>query len=292
MEEVFQRAAFIAGLDDLPYEEDTPEEQEELQDEYDDYDDEIDDELLATELNLLADIEETANIAEETITADHVAEVIQTEQTAYAAWDTIGARRAKGKGKGKGSGKSKEGKGKKGRRKGYGVRLGGATLEERKARLAKLKSQTRCNICGERGHLSQDPQCPKRRSKPKPINPTAELAIEETTTHDIYDAYPSTFSAQEEYSCNQAFCLSSVDESPEALVAMETNPQEYQFVGYTRPAVRCRASASTTGSAPRTGVATQGDPTDVPVLATQDGAATSIGLATQADEFAEHQWKA
>ena len=38
---------------------------------------------------------------------------------------------------------------------------GQLSLQERKARLQLLKSKTECRRCGQRGHWSGDPQCPK-----------------------------------------------------------------------------------------------------------------------------------
>ena len=60
----------------------------------------------------------------------------------------------KGKGKSKGKGKIK-GKG-KGKYKGNNL-----SLEERKKRLAELKSRTNCQACGARGHWAGDDICPK-----------------------------------------------------------------------------------------------------------------------------------
>ena len=62
--------------------------------------------------------------------------------------------RATGKGKSKGKGKIK-GKG-KGKYKGNNL-----SLEERKKRLAELKSRTNCQACGARGHWAGDDTCPK-----------------------------------------------------------------------------------------------------------------------------------
>ena len=59
-------------------------------------------------------------------------------------------QRFNGKGKGKSKGKGKvKGKG-KGKYKGNNL-----SLEERKKRLAELKSRTNCQACGARGHLGR-----------------------------------------------------------------------------------------------------------------------------------------
>jgi hypothetical protein len=148
------------------------------------YDDEVDDEMLAWELNKLVETEEIAYLAESDITPNNIADVIQSEEIAFAAWDRIGKG---GKGKGKGGGKSggKSGKG-KGKSKSFGVRLGGVSLEERKARLIKLKQQTKCSKCGEKGHWAADPECPMNSSshtsskgsfsKSPPLSPTGFCA--------------------------------------------------------------------------------------------------------------------
>ena len=65
-------------------------------------------------------------------------------------------QRFNGKGKGKSKGKGKvKGKG-KGKYKGNNP-----SLEERKKRLAELKSRTNCQACGARGHCAGDDICPK-----------------------------------------------------------------------------------------------------------------------------------
>ena len=60
-------------------------------------------------------------------------------------------------------------KGSKGRAK-FGVRFGKGgfkgkstvSLEDRKRRLQKLKSQTRCEGCREKGRWANDPPCPRK----------------------------------------------------------------------------------------------------------------------------------
>ena len=65
-------------------------------------------------------------------------------------------QRFNGKGKGKSKGKGKvKGKG-KGKYKGNNL-----SLEERKKRLAELRSRTNCQACGARGHWAGDDICPQ-----------------------------------------------------------------------------------------------------------------------------------
>ena len=61
-------------------------------------------------------------------------------------------QRFSGKGKSEGKGKVKD----KGKYKGNNL-----SLEERKKRLAELKSRTNCQACGARGHWAGDDICPK-----------------------------------------------------------------------------------------------------------------------------------
>ena len=80
-----------------------------------------------------------------------MAEALQLDAVAMVAWQRFNG---KGKGKSKGKGKVK-GKG-KGKNKGNNL-----SLEERKKRLAELKSRTNCQACGARGHWAGDDTCPK-----------------------------------------------------------------------------------------------------------------------------------
>ena len=148
-------------------------------DEY--YDEEIDDAFLAHELNLLEDIDEATSIAD--IDPNVVADTVQKELIALAAWDNIGKA---GKGKGKSKGKSiGVGKGK------FVVRASNLTLEERKARLAKLKLNTRCSGCGGKGHWAKDPECPKNKQPAarSSVMPIAQLACLQPTRSFVDSAY-------------------------------------------------------------------------------------------------------
>ena len=82
--------------------------------------------------------------------SDAIASIAQTEVVAYVAWG-----KAKGKGKGK--------KGKKGRRKWSSGIKPKLSLEERKKALAKLKEDTKCLDCGEKGHWAGDAPCKKKK---------------------------------------------------------------------------------------------------------------------------------
>ena len=76
---------------------------------------------------------------------DPEAEALQLGAVAMVAWQRFNG---KGKGKSKGKGKVKG----KGKSKNKGNNL---SLEERKKRLAELKSRTNCQACGARGHLGR-----------------------------------------------------------------------------------------------------------------------------------------
>ena len=83
------------------------------------------------------------NSGEDPEVDDALAEALQLDAVATVAWQRFNG---KGKGKSKGKGKIK-GKGEgKGKYKGNNL-----SLEERKKRLAELKSRTNCQACGVRG---------------------------------------------------------------------------------------------------------------------------------------------
>ena len=67
---------------------------------------------------------------------------------AWQRFNGKGTGKSKGKGKVKGTGKGKN--------KGNNL-----SLEERRKRLAELKSRTNCQACGARGHWAGDDICPK-----------------------------------------------------------------------------------------------------------------------------------
>ena len=98
----------------------------------------------------IKELTDTAAYGEEGIPDDYDGEQDETE-VAVVAWQRFND---KGKGKSKGKGKIK-GKG-KGKYKGNNL-----SLEERKKRLAELKSRTNCQACGARGHWAGDDICPK-----------------------------------------------------------------------------------------------------------------------------------
>ena len=115
--------------------------EEGISDDYDGEQDETeDDEIHETDLAALL-----GNSVEDLETDDALAEALQLDAVAVVAW-----QRFKGKGKSKGKGKIK------GKHKGNNL-----SLEERKKRLAELKSRTNCQACGARGHWAGDDTCPK-----------------------------------------------------------------------------------------------------------------------------------
>ena len=96
---------------------------------------------------------------------DPEAEALQLDAVAMVAWQRFND---KGKGKSKGKGKVK-GKG-KGKHKGNNL-----SLEERKKRLAELKSRTNCQACGARGHWAGDDICPKNAKKESTLHLHAHI---------------------------------------------------------------------------------------------------------------------
>ena len=89
--------------------------------------------------------------------AEEMASICQAETHAFLSWNRT-ANKGDVKGKGKGKGKRK-GKG-KGKRPRYSSGMKpGLSLDERKKALNKLKSETKCNDCGEQGHWKGDPGC-------------------------------------------------------------------------------------------------------------------------------------
>ena len=99
-----------------------------------------------------------------------VAELIQTETVAFQSW----TRFSKGRGKG-------------GRRSfrfgGKGKGKGKKSLEERKKALAKLKSETKCKECGEKGHWAGDFAC-KKKKEGKGTSRVGSLANREDERRD------------------------------------------------------------------------------------------------------------
>ena len=101
-----------------------------------------DDEIHETDLAALL-----GNSGEDPEADDALAEALQLDAVAMVAWQRFnGKGKAKGKVIGEGKGKYK------------GNHL---SSEERKKRLAELKSRTNCQACGARGHWAGDDTCPK-----------------------------------------------------------------------------------------------------------------------------------
>ena len=121
--------------------------EEGISDDYDGAQDETeDDEIHETDLAALL-----GNSGEDPDSDDALAEALQLDAVAMVAWQRFNG---KGKGKSKGRGKVKG----KGKGKNNGNNL---SLEERKKRLAELKSRTNCQACGARGHWAGDDTCLK-----------------------------------------------------------------------------------------------------------------------------------
>ena len=130
-----------------------------------------DDEIHETDLAALL-----GNSGEDPEADDALAEALQLDVFAMVVW-----QRFNGKGKSKGKGKVR-GKG-KGKCKGNNL-----SLEERKKRLAELKSRTNCQACGARGHWAGDDICPKNAKNESTLQSPARayLAIgSETSGFDL-----------------------------------------------------------------------------------------------------------
>ena len=116
--------------------------EEDISDDYDGEQDETeDDEIHETDLAALL-----GNSGEHPEADDALAEALQLDAVAMVAW-----QRFSGKGKGKSKGKGKVKGNGKGKYKGNYL-----SLEERKKRLAELKSRTNCQACGARGNWAGD----------------------------------------------------------------------------------------------------------------------------------------
>ena len=139
----------------------------------DDYD-YLDDEIEGLALVAMVGLEEMERTEDE-----DVALVAQSDLLAYMAWSKGG------KGKGKDKGKSK-GKGK------FRIPRGPVSLEDRRRKLAELKTKSRCLRCGQTGHWAGDKECPRSQGKgssgssgppkgkqapPQGQRPTANVAI-------------------------------------------------------------------------------------------------------------------
>ena len=137
----------------------------------------MDEENLAVQLNMLQTLDA---FTESELDPEFVSNVVQAELVAHVAWTDFSRRhkgKSKGRSKGNGFGKSHapkgNSKGKFGIRKGNSKGSAKLSLEDRKARLKKLKRDTRCHDCGQSGHWSGDPECPKGKS----VQPHAHIAI-------------------------------------------------------------------------------------------------------------------
>ena len=84
---------------------------------------------------------------------DATAEAIQLQCAAHVVMGKAGRGTGKQGGKGKG---------------GFPVVRSGLSVEDRKKRLQEIKSRSKCLRCGQTGHWSGDPQCPKGRGAQQP----------------------------------------------------------------------------------------------------------------------------
>ena len=148
--------------------------EEGISDDYDGEQDETeDDEIHETDFAALL-----GNSGEDPEADDALAEALQLDAVAMVAWQRFNG---KGKGKSKGKGKVK-GKG-KGKNKGNNL-----SLEERKKRLAELKSRTNCQACDARGHWAGDDTCPKNANNDGTLQSPARAyltIVSETSFFDL-----------------------------------------------------------------------------------------------------------
>ena len=130
--------------------------EEGISDDYDgEQDEEEDDEIHEADFAALL-----GNSGEDPDADDALAEALQLDAVAMVAWQRF---KSKGKGKVKGKGKGKN--------KGNNL-----SLEERKKRLAELKSRTNCQACGARGHWAGDDTCPKNAKNEGTLQSPARIS--------------------------------------------------------------------------------------------------------------------
>ena len=138
--------------------------EEDISDDYDGEQDETeDDKIHETDFATLL-----GTSGEDPEADDALAEALQLDAVAMVAW-----QRFNDKGKGKSKGKNK------------GNNL---SLEERKKRLAELKSRTNCQTCGARGHWAGDDTCPKNAKNDGTSQPPARAYLtigSETSGFDL-----------------------------------------------------------------------------------------------------------
>ena len=108
--------------------------------------------------------------------------------------------RVKGKGKGKGKGKrSSLFKGSSGKgsynggnfgQKGKSKELDRPSLDERRRKLAELKSRTSCQACGQRGHWAGDEGCPKGKRAEQPSSSSGASSRPNTSYFAVAESEP------------------------------------------------------------------------------------------------------
>jgi hypothetical protein len=135
---------------------------------------------------------------------DHesMAPLIQAESTSFLAWNKIGKGKGKGKSKGGGKGKGKSGKSRP--RFSAGTKPG-LSLEERKKALQKLKSETKCNDCGEYGHCVGDDSCKtSQKSKSSYYAASASTHTDVPVLQDDAGTLWSIFANQQTEKCKRS----------------------------------------------------------------------------------------
>ena len=140
-EDDYEHEAYVAAEDEEPEDE-----------EHEDY---VEDPEVATALMAMGECDD-----EENDVSEELGSAAQHQMMAFVVTDQL---KGKSKGKGKGSGK----KGGKSKGKGKYVFRTQLSVQDRIARLAKLKSVSKCLRCGGKGHWAGDPACkfPKQNDK-------------------------------------------------------------------------------------------------------------------------------
>ena len=145
--------------------------EEGISDDYDGEQDETEeDEIHETDLAALQ-----GNLGEDPEADDALAEALQLDAVAMVAWQRFNGK-VKGKGKGKIKGK---GQGK--------YKCNNLSLEQRKKRLAELKSRTNCQACGARGHWAGDDTCPKNAKNESTLQSPARAYLTKGGETSVFD---------------------------------------------------------------------------------------------------------
>ena len=151
---------------------------------------------------------------EENDVSEELGSAAQHQMMAFVVTDQLkGKSKGKSKGKGKGSGK----KGGKGKRKGKYVFRTQLSVQDRIARLAKLKAVSKCLRCGGQGHWAGDPACkfPKQNDKsPGGTSSTSKatayfaLSDDESSVEDEYMCVDVSGQTADSGTCYMAYKMS------------------------------------------------------------------------------------